>query len=336
LRYVAIGTYAELDIGQSININAGGQINFGSGGIIISQGTHADYSGFGGKFLNFNPNWPGTGITLPLTSMPVPFIGIGTDKPLQQLHISAAGDHGSTYGWNFDGPWGLRITGATNQTSLLYGEAIGNGAQAFVEWIWSRARGTMASPLRLEDGDVIGSLPVTGYTDYAAGSNFGLGAIMTTKAVGAFTQTSTAIKFEFSSARSGSTSLSQSLWIYGGSISVGGAIDPGAGGYIGLLTGAGLVWANNTVLFYESGNKLFANVSLVVNSSDAIPAGGNNAFGYKFSTATNFGVFFGSGAPTQSAAKGSIYLRSDGTTTNNRAYINTDGGTTWTAVTTVA
>jgi len=37
-----------------------------------------------------------------------------------------------------------------------------------------------------------------------------------------------------------------------------------------------------------------------------------------------------------SAAKGSLYLRSDGSGTGDRAYINTDGGTTWTALTTAA
>lgn len=71
-------------------------------------------------------------------------------------------------------------------------------------------------------------------------------------------------------------------------------------------------------------------------SATAIPAGGTAGVGYNFSNAANFGIFFGSGAPGLSAAKGSIYLRSDGTTTNNRMYVNTDGGTTWTAVTTVA
>jgi hypothetical protein len=71
-------------------------------------------------------------------------------------------------------------------------------------------------------------------------------------------------------------------------------------------------------------------------STTTIPAGGTAGSGYKFSLTTNFGVFFGSGAPTLSAAKGSIYLRSDGSATNNRAYINTDGGTTWTAVTTAS
>lgn len=68
----------------------------------------------------------------------------------------------------------------------------------------------------------------------------------------------------------------------------------------------------------------------------AVPAGGTAGTGVLLSSATNFGIFFGSGAPTLSAAKGSLYLRSDGTTTNDRAYINTDGGTTWTALTTAA
>ena len=71
-------------------------------------------------------------------------------------------------------------------------------------------------------------------------------------------------------------------------------------------------------------------------SGTAVPAGGTAGAGYKFSSTANLGVFFGSGAPTLSAAKGSLYLRTDGTTTNNRMYVNTDGATTWTAVTTAS
>jgi len=47
-------------------------------------------------------------------------------------------------------------------------------------------------------------------------------------------------------------------------------------------------------------------------------------------------VFFGSGVPTLSAAKGSLYLRTDGSTTNDRMYVNTNDSTTWTAVITAA
>lgn len=46
----------------------------------------------------------------------------------------------------------------------------------------------------------------------------------------------------------------------------------------------------------------------------------------------------GSGSPNTSvtAAKGSLYLRTDGSSVSTRAYINTDGSTAWTAVTTAA
>jgi hypothetical protein len=68
----------------------------------------------------------------------------------------------------------------------------------------------------------------------------------------------------------------------------------------------------------------------------AIPAGGTAGAGFLLSSTTNFGMFFGSGAPTLAAAQGSLYLRSDGSGTSDRAYINTDGSTTWTALTTAA
>lgn len=71
-------------------------------------------------------------------------------------------------------------------------------------------------------------------------------------------------------------------------------------------------------------------------SGTAIPAGGTAGRGFRLSSTSNFGIFFGSGAPTLSAAQGSLYLRSDGSGTSDRAYINTDGSTTWTAISTVA
>lgn len=76
--------------------------------------------------------------------------------------------------------------------------------------------------------------------------------------------------------------------------------------------------------------------ALTALSGTAIPAGGTAGSGLMVSSTANFGVFFGSGAPTLSAAKGSLYMRSDGSTTNDRMYVNTDGATTWTAVTTAA
>ena len=68
----------------------------------------------------------------------------------------------------------------------------------------------------------------------------------------------------------------------------------------------------------------------------ALTAGGATTMGFVMSSTANFGVFGGSGAPSLSAAKGSLYLRSDGSGINDRAYINTNGTTTWTALVTVA
>ncbi len=84
-----------------------------------------------------------------------------------------------------------------------------------------------------------------------------------------------------------------------------------------------------------TGNQLVTG-SVTAFSGTAIPSGGTAATGLMVSSTANFGVFFGSGVPTLSAAKGSLYLRSDGTSTSTRMYVNTDGSTTWTNVTTAA
>lgn len=69
------------------------------------------------------------------------------------------------------------------------------------------------------------------------------------------------------------------------------------------------------------------NGSIVAYVASAIPAGGTAGLGYSFSSTSNFGVFFGSGAPTLSAAQGSIYLRSDGSPS-----YNTNGSTGWSTI----
>lgn len=71
-------------------------------------------------------------------------------------------------------------------------------------------------------------------------------------------------------------------------------------------------------------------------SATAIPVGGSSTIGVKLSSAAAFGVFIGTGVPSLSAGTGSLYLRSDGATATTRMYVNTNGSTTWTGVTTVA
>ena len=100
-------------------------------------------------------------------------------------------------------------------------------------------------------------------------------------------------------------------------------------------TNAGSTTASTRMIIDPDGVvNVYANVR--VNQLTAIPAGGSQSQALNFSSTANFGVFYGSGAPTLSAAQGSLYMRSDGSSTSTRMYVNTNGSTTWTAVTTAA
>jgi hypothetical protein len=65
-------------------------------------------------------------------------------------------------------------------------------------------------------------------------------------------------------------------------------------------------------------------------------AGGSTTPALSIGNVAGLGIYFGTGAPTISASKGSFYLNTTATTNVTRAYINTDGLATWTAVNTVA
>lgn len=77
----------------------------------------------------------------------------------------------------------------------------------------------------------------------------------------------------------------------------------------------------------------FANGFVTAKNGTATTAGGVKGF---MLGSAGIAICWGSGAPSLSAPKGSLYLRSDGSGTTDRAYINTNGTTTWTAITTVA
>ena len=136
------------------------------------------------------------------------------------------------------------------------------------------------------------------------------------------------------------TTVSVTGNITGGNVIFGTGIVSGTGNVTGgnVLFGSGIVSGTGNI---TGGNVLSSAVLSAVGNSTilsgtAVPAGGTTGAGYKMSSTANLGVFFGSGVPTLSAAKGSLYLRTDGSTTNDRMYVNTNGSTTWTAVTTVA
>lgn len=70
-----------------------------------------------------------------------------------------------------------------------------------------------------------------------------------------------------------------------------------------------------------------------VSAATAPTSGGSVNARLLFGTDAGFGIYFGSGAPTISASQGSLYMRTDGSSTSTRVYVNTDGATAWTSLT---
>lgn len=81
-----------------------------------------------------------------------------------------------------------------------------------------------------------------------------------------------------------------------------------------------------------TGASVSATGNVTADSGTAPTAGGMAAF--LASSTANFGIYVGSGAPSISAAQGSLYLRTDGTTTNDRIYVR--GSAAWIAITTAS
>ena len=81
-----------------------------------------------------------------------------------------------------------------------------------------------------------------------------------------------------------------------------------------------------------AGASVSATGNITADSGTAPAAGGMSAF--LASSTANFGIFVGSGAPTVTAAQGSLYLRTDGTGTGDRIYVR--GSAAWIAITTAS
>lgn len=149
-------------------------------------------------------------------------------------------------------------------------------------------------------------------------------------AVGANGATNPVLKVDASTA-----SVATGLRITGAAAASGVAVAVVSSGTNESLTlnalGTGTITLNNT----GTGN-INSVRKVVVMSALATPAGGQTGAGIQLGTTTNLGIFYGSGAPTLTAAQGALYLRSDGSSTSTRLYVNTDGATTWTNVTTAA
>lgn len=102
-------------------------------------------------------------------------------------------------------------------------------------------------------------------------------------------------------------------------------------GFVGAITGdvtATTVTATGAI----TGASASVTGNVTADSGTAPTAGGMSAI--QISSTANFGIYVGSGAPSIAAAQGSLYLRTDGTTTNDRIYVR--GSAAWIAITTAS
>ena len=104
-------------------------------------------------------------------------------------------------------------------------------------------------------------------------------------------------------------------------------------GSTGAVTVTGTFGAATSVTSLAA-STVAATSTVTARSASGLTAGGAAGF-IGTNVAAGMGVYFGSGAPTVAAAKGSLYLRSDGSSASTRLFVS-DGGTTWIAVTTAS
>ena len=89
-------------------------------------------------------------------------------------------------------------------------------------------------------------------------------------------------------------------------------------------------WVNDTA-------GLSVTTSVAARNATATPAAASAVSAFQMGSAAII-LTWGTGSPNTAltAPKGSLFIRTDGSTTNDRMYINTDGSTAWTNFTTAA
>lgn len=190
-------------------------------------------------------------------------------------------------------------TGAVR--GLLVGQHNTAGTAALI--LVRKSRGTAASPTVVTSGDALGALESEGYD----GGAYVQGALIRFDSAGTIASTRVPSKILFFTSTDAAPSV-QTLALTLGtnqSATFAGALTATTLGGTGIVTAL---------------------------SGTATPAGGAQAL--QMGTTAALGIYYGSGAPTISAAKGSLYIRSDGTGVADRLYVNSSASTTWVAVTT--
>lgn len=195
----------------------------------------------------------------------------------------------------------LQIVGANASNSRV--ELIAYGGVPL--YSARRADGTIAAPTAIQSADQLGSFNFFGYT----GSAFaGPAAHYAGYATETWTPTANGSKIVFATTPNTTTTLTDAVTI----------------GQDQTLTVVGAI----------SGPSASVTGALTARSGTATPAAASAVPALSFGSA-GIGIYWGTGTPTISAVKGSLYIQTDGSSSSTRMFIN-NGTTTWIAVTTAS
>lgn len=134
----------------------------------------------------------------------------------------------------------------------------------------------------------------------------------------------------------------------GGATGAGGAVSltggaggatSGTGGAVTIRGGAGSAGNASGGAVTISGGALNGsggNGTVTIQSAYAPVAGGGTSAAILCTSTAALGIYFGTGAPSFAAAKGSLYCKTDASTSATRLYIATDAAGTWSAYTSAA
>lgn len=106
----------------------------------------------------------------------------------------------------------------------------------------------------------------------------------------------------------------------------------------GTVTINGTATGNIVLGRATTGVSLSVTGALTARSGTATPAAASAVAALLFSSTANLGIYWGTGSPNTAltAAQGSLYLATDGSSSSTRAFINSNGTTGWVAVTTAS
>lgn len=239
-------------------------------------------------------------------------------------------------------------TDDTNSPSLSSGQTVQNGAVIAVETkvgTGSSSQTAIANSVLLGDGTGTSHWgPVTsGFVSSSTGTGpfvLANGATLTSPTINTAIINNPTLKVDSIAGFTTSTQGSA----YGAAFNGGAVTLPNTQTALSIPATSAVISApGSTAILNMTGSAGTANISIVnvlkqatIGSSAAIVAGGSTINFINMSTTANFGFFWGSGVPTVSAAQGSVYLRTDGSSTSTRMYVNTNGTTGWTNVVTAA